>query len=221
MGNVLISTLGLAPGVVTTAVYLLNQKPETRVERVAILYPETSELVQGVDRVLKPEFETGGRLQGVTLDRQPMRGVYDDHLSQVEDIEAFLGHFTKTLLELRKAPETERLFVSISGGRKSMTYAVSWGLQLSLPAVVVDGVWHVQIPREGPEYTFQALRPLPSAMRRDYLYPPDAVLVPLPYQVGKPDQEGLPVRDTLHPSAAPRRIARLMMWDGCGKALGE
>jgi hypothetical protein len=208
MTNVLISTLGLSPGVVTTAVSLLNQKPEPRIGRVDVLYPEHSDIVSGIKEVLKPEFEAGGRLEGVTLYRRPMKGVYDDSLSQVVDVEAFLDHFITTLRELRESEETEKLFVSISGGRKSMTYAVTWGLLLSLPEVQVDGVWHVQIPREGPEYTFRSLRSFYRDDRRPYLYPPDAELVPLPYQVGQPDREGVPVQDTLHPSSPPQKIAK-------------
>nr|HID15040.1 hypothetical protein [Anaerolineae bacterium] len=206
MANVLVSTLGLSPGVVTAAVSKLNEKPGIQVDRVEILYPERPDIVRGIVEVLRSEFEAGGRLQGLTLSRRPMAGVYDENLSQIGDIEAFLKQFITTLRELRESEETDKLYISISGGRKSMTYAVTWGLLLSLPKVVVDGVWHVQIPREGPEYQFPNLLGLTRAQRRPYLYPPDAELVPLPYPVGQSGPKGIPVRETQHPTSPARMI---------------
>ena len=206
MANVLISTLGLSPGVVTTAVSKLNEKPEIRIDRVEILYPEHPDIVEGIGEVLRPEFEAGGRLQDVALSRRPMAGVYNENLSQREDVEAFLEQFITTLSEVRDDENTEKLYVSISGGRKSMTYAVTWGLLLSLPHIVVDGVWHVQIPREGREYQFPSLLGLTMAQRRSYLYPPDAELVPLPYPVGQLGREGIPVKETQHPASSPQMI---------------
>ncbi len=181
--KVLISLLGLSPGVVTGAYYALyygwGLEEPVRVDKVVTLGTSA----QGMDRFedeIAREFERWCREKGLQVQ-------YDDtcrlHI-KAEDLsdEDSVDQFRKTLTKLLQEYQQDKVYLVVAGGRKSMAALAAIAVQLFGHGV--EGMFHLYVDKDleddGSPDRFWVID---LERQRQVMRPPEGQcrLVPIPF----------------------------------------
>jgi CRISPR-associated protein (TIGR02584 family) len=133
MKNVLISSLGQSPGVVTGTVDALKFFDGVDIHRVITISTSDSTILNyAVDKILTPEFENidiyswGIKYKNYHISK--------DDINNPEDNQEFLENFACHLHSNLMSEEADGIYVSLAGGRKTMASLVFIGVKLILDA---------------------------------------------------------------------------------------
>ncbi len=164
--NILISSLGLAPGVVTGAYYALRDGDYGDMDSI-ITVSTTSDLTRLCEREIEAELERARRELGVTIRYQERRAIPSNEVRGIADV----YRFRKIMLELLRTnlDAGHRVYLSLTGGRKSMIAAAAMAAQVCKPTKVFHVYVDEEIEREG---SIAVLLRKPTNKRRFYLKPP-------------------------------------------------
>lgn len=133
MKNVLISSLGQSPGVVTGTVDALKFFDNVDIHKViTISTSDVGILNYAVDKILVPEFENPNIYPwGIEYKNSP---ISRDDINNPEDNQEFLEKFVCHLHKNLTSEEIGGIYVSLAGGRKTMASLVFIGVKLVLDA---------------------------------------------------------------------------------------
>jgi CRISPR-associated protein (TIGR02584 family) len=127
--NVLISSLGASPGVVTGTVDAIKFRDDVEIHKVITISTSDDQIAHNaVEQILRPEFEDA--------DFYPRAIEYENYAIEAEDIitpednKDFLQKFVEHLHENIRSDQTDNIYVSLAGGRKTMASLVFIGVKL-------------------------------------------------------------------------------------------
>lgn len=164
--NILISPLGLAPGVVTGAYYALRDGGYGDMDSI-ITISTTSDLTRLCEREIEAELERARRELGVTIRYQERHAIPSDEVRGIADV----YRFRKIVLDLLRTnlDAGHKVYLSLTGGRKSMVAAAAMAAQYRNPTKTFYVYVDEEIEREG---NVAILIRKPTSKRRFYLKPP-------------------------------------------------
>jgi len=163
--NILISPLGLAPGVVTGAYYALRDGGYGTMDKV-ITISTSHDQVRLCEREIAAEFERIEMETGATV-KYEHRNLAVSEVRASDDVSAFSELIRKLLQECKSAGHD--VYLNLTGGHKSMVAAAAMAAQLYQPAVTFHLYVDPEIERGGHISTL--LKKFGSK-RRYYLKPP-------------------------------------------------
>lgn len=197
MGEILICTMGLSPGVVTKMTQYLqdgeDEKDETKRKKrefaeVWVVFTSSQVIMNLYNDILRCEFDKQLGLGGKYFPK-----VFSP--ADVQNEQQIKQFFTELAILLKQAlaPDGNVVHLCISGGRKSMTYASAMAIEQAAgelgKAAERLHVWHVQLGREEEptqedvERLLQDYRNgwISSDDRQRILYPRNAQIIKVPF----------------------------------------
>ena len=160
--NVLLSSLGLSPAVVTETIDALNEYTGLQINTVVLLSTSNERIIDTYVPLLQDDFID--TYQGkIELIPAP---IPSDDIWTAQDNLDFIKLATTFLNTYRK--RGDNVYVSIAGGRKTMSAAMAIVAQL----FGAKGLYHVLVPEEieRKRLDYEALKNSPEA-RREALHP--------------------------------------------------
>ncbi len=143
--NILLSPLGLAPGTVTGAYYaLLGQGYDIR---SIITVSTSSDLTRLCEREIEAELERARRALNVNVTYQERLCIPNDEIQNATDVYRFRKLILTALQENLDAGH--QVYLSLTGGRKSMVAAAAMAAQLRKPNKIFHVYVDEEIEREG------------------------------------------------------------------------
>ena len=162
--KILISPLGFSPGVVTGAYYALRDNRWGEMDAI-ITVSTTSDLTRLCEREIEAELERARRELGVNVQYQERLAIPGDEVRTSADV----YRFRRLILDLLNKYSQHQVYLSLTGGRKSMVAAAAMAAQLHKPARIFHVYVDEEIEREGH---IASLLKKPTDKRRAYLKPP-------------------------------------------------
>lgn len=163
--KILISPLGLAPGVVTGAYYALGKRYG---DLDAIITVSTSsDLTKLCEHEIEAELERARLELGISVKYQERLSIPSDEVRNSSDV----YRFRKIILDLLRTnlAAGHEVYLSLTGGRKSMVSAAAMAAQYCKPTEVFYVYVDEEVERDGHIAT---LLKKPTDKRRFYLKPP-------------------------------------------------
>jgi hypothetical protein len=167
--KVLISPLGLAPGVVTGAYYALREEGYGLMDKV-ISISTGGDLIKLCEREIAKELERAAGESGKAILYEPL-SIPSNEISTSADVNAFSSLIQDILR--RNLEAGHEVYLNLTGGRKSMVAAAAMAAQVYQPTVMFHLYVDEEIEREGQITTL--LKKL-GEKRRPYLKPPKHML---------------------------------------------
>lgn len=128
MKNVLISSLGQSPGVVTGTVDALKFFDDVDIHKVITISTNSSSIINdAVERVLSPEFKD----MHIEYENIPISA---KDINSPDDNREYLEKIMKCFKDNLIFEETNSIYVSLAGGRKTMSSLVFIGVKTVLDA---------------------------------------------------------------------------------------
>ena len=169
--QILISTLGLSPGVVTGAYFILEREGYGRIDQVVTLTSK-SESLNMCQEMINATFDL--------LDERPayqqLAAIHAETVHDAQTSQKFTDFVLKKLQEVGRSHK--KLFINVSGGRKSMVAGTITAVQKFLalnPKRIEDvHVFHLELLDDSIEAkgNVSNLSGLPFAERQLYMNPP-------------------------------------------------
>ena len=135
-GSILIAPLGKSPMVVTQTYTLLHEREGTDIEEVILVYPDNSEIHNGVE-YLQDAF------RAESIDRavkpNPIETITD--IASTEDCQIFFDELVRVIEEVQTNSSDKSIYLSLSGGRKGMAALTLFAAQKAN----IDAVYHTLI----------------------------------------------------------------------------
>ena len=163
--NILIAPLGKSPMVVTQTFALLSTRERTDIGKVIVIYPNNSEIRNGVKQ-LQTAFRTKGQSRVI----EPIKIESIKDVASNYDCKIYLEKLVSVITESQRDNPDKSIYLSISGGRKGMTALTFFAAQQAN----IDAVYHTlitdvdlekQIEEETTVTALQNLTPQKQAQR--------------------------------------------------------
>jgi CRISPR-associated protein (TIGR02584 family) len=164
--KILISPLGLAPGVVTGAYYALRDQNWGEMDAI-ITVSTTSDLTKLCEREIEAELGRARQELGVSVKYQQQLSIPSDEVRNSSDV----FRFRRIILDLLQTNPSagDHVYLSLTGGRKSMVAAAAMAAQVCKPKKIFHVFVDEEVERDGH---ITALLKKPTDKRRFYLNPP-------------------------------------------------